>query len=34
MTVLWRMRALVGGEATRSWGNMERRGVANLAKSG
>lgn len=32
MTVVWRMRALLGGHATRSWGNMERRGVANLAK--
>lgn len=32
MTVLWRIRALIGGKGTRSWGNMERRGVANLAK--
>lgn len=32
MTVLWRIRAIVGGKATRSWGNMERRGVANLAR--
>ena len=31
MTVLWRMRALLGGEATRSWGDMERRGVAKLS---
>lgn len=31
MTVLWRIRALIGGRATRSWGNMERRGVTNLA---
>lgn len=31
MTVLWRIRALIGGEGTRSWGNMERKGVANLA---
>lgn len=31
MTVLWRMRAMVGGKGTRNWGNMERRGVANLA---
>jgi cellulose synthase/poly-beta-1,6-N-acetylglucosamine synthase-like glycosyltransferase len=30
MTVLWRIRALMGGESTRSWGNMERKGVANL----
>lgn len=34
MTVLWRIRALVGGTATKSWGDMERRGVANLARSG
>ncbi len=26
LTVLWRIRALLGGEATRGWGNMERRG--------
>jgi len=32
VTVLWRIRALIGGKETRSWGNMERRGVANLAK--
>lgn len=32
MTVAWRIRAVLGGSATRSWGNMERRGVANLAK--
>ncbi|HEX6286921.1 MAG TPA: glycosyltransferase [Acidimicrobiia bacterium] len=32
MTVVWRIRALMGGSATRHWGNMERRGVANLAK--
>jgi len=32
MTVVWRIRALVGGKGTRSWGNMERRGVANLAR--
>jgi len=32
LTVLWRIRALVGGKGTRSWGNMERRGVANLAR--
>ena len=29
-TVLWRIRALIGGKATKTWGNMERRGVANL----
>ncbi len=32
MTVLWRMRAMVGGKGTQAWGNMERRGVANLAR--
>ena len=32
MTVIWRIRALFGGRAVRNWGNMERRGVANLAK--
>jgi cellulose synthase/poly-beta-1,6-N-acetylglucosamine synthase-like glycosyltransferase len=31
MTVVWRIRAVIGGESTRSWGNMERRGVAQLA---
>jgi len=31
MTVLWRIRAMLGGKGTRSWGNMERRGVTNLA---
>lgn len=31
-TVLWRIRALIGGKSVRGWGNMERRGVANLAK--
>jgi cellulose synthase/poly-beta-1,6-N-acetylglucosamine synthase-like glycosyltransferase len=30
ITVAWRIRALVGGRGTRSWGNMERKGVANL----
>lgn len=30
MTVVWRIRALVGGRAGRVWGNMERRGVARL----
>jgi len=29
-TVVWRMRAFLGGYATRIWGNMERRGVGNL----
>jgi cellulose synthase/poly-beta-1,6-N-acetylglucosamine synthase-like glycosyltransferase len=32
MTVVWRIRALLGGRSTLSWGNMERTGVANLAK--
>jgi cellulose synthase/poly-beta-1,6-N-acetylglucosamine synthase-like glycosyltransferase len=31
MTVVWRIRAVIGGESTRTWGNMERRGVAQLA---
>ncbi|MGH8951443.1 MAG: glycosyltransferase family 2 protein [Acidimicrobiia bacterium] len=30
ITVVWRMRALLGGKKTRAWGNMERKGVANL----
>jgi cellulose synthase/poly-beta-1,6-N-acetylglucosamine synthase-like glycosyltransferase len=30
ITVAWRIRALIGGKGTRSWGNMERKGVANL----
>jgi cellulose synthase/poly-beta-1,6-N-acetylglucosamine synthase-like glycosyltransferase len=30
VTVAWRIRALLGGKGTRSWGNMERKGVANL----
>lgn len=34
MTVVWRMRALIGGRTTRSWGDMERRGVTNLAGQG
>jgi cellulose synthase/poly-beta-1,6-N-acetylglucosamine synthase-like glycosyltransferase len=34
LTVLWRIRALIGGRATRTWGNMERRGVANLGLEG
>jgi hypothetical protein len=29
-TVVWRVRAFFGGKATKIWGNMERRGVANL----
>jgi hypothetical protein len=30
MTVYWRIRAIFGGRSTKGWGNMERRGVANL----
>lgn len=30
ITVAWRMRAILGGKRTRVWGNMERKGVANL----
>ena len=30
VTVAWRIRAIVGGKRTRVWGNMERKGVANL----
>ncbi len=30
MTVAWRIRAFMGGRGTKSWGNMERKGVANL----
>jgi hypothetical protein len=30
ITVVWRMRAVMGGKRTRVWGNMERKGVANL----
>jgi cellulose synthase/poly-beta-1,6-N-acetylglucosamine synthase-like glycosyltransferase len=32
-TVFWRIRALFGGKSTKVWGNMERRGVANLGAS-
>lgn len=32
LTVLWRLRAMIGGKGTMGWGNMERRGVANLAR--
>jgi hypothetical protein len=34
LTVVWRIRALMGGKATRAWGNMERKGVANLGLEG
>ena len=30
ITVVWRIRAIFGGKGTRVWGNMERKGVANL----
>lgn len=30
MTVVWRIRAMLGGRSVKGWGNMERRGVANL----
>ncbi len=30
LTVAWRIRALFGGKGTKVWGNMERKGVANL----
>lgn len=33
ITVWWRMRAMLGGTATKQWGNMERRGVTGLARS-
>lgn len=34
MTVWWRIRAMLGGRSTQVWGNMERRGVTQLANSG
>jgi cellulose synthase/poly-beta-1,6-N-acetylglucosamine synthase-like glycosyltransferase len=34
LTVAWRIRAIFGGKVTRVWGNMERRGVANLGLEG
>jgi cellulose synthase/poly-beta-1,6-N-acetylglucosamine synthase-like glycosyltransferase len=30
LTVIWRIRALLGGEGVKGWGNMERKGVARL----
>lgn len=33
LTVWWRIRALLGGSAVTGWGNMDRRGVANLGVS-
>jgi cellulose synthase/poly-beta-1,6-N-acetylglucosamine synthase-like glycosyltransferase len=32
-TVWWRIRALMGGKGTQSWGDMQRRGVHNLGKA-
>jgi len=34
LTVAWRIRAIIGGKGTRAWGNMERKGVANLGLEG
>jgi hypothetical protein len=31
MTVWWRIRAMMGGKSTKVWGDMERRGVTQLA---
>lgn len=31
-TVLWRLRALLGGESTKGWGAMPRKGVTNLSR--
>ena len=31
LTVAWRIRALIGGRSVQGWGDMERRGVANLS---
>lgn len=33
LTVWWRIRAMFGGRSTHQWGDMERRGVARLARS-
>jgi len=33
MTVIWRIRAMLGGRKVKGWGNMERRGVTNLGTS-
>lgn len=33
LTVWWRIRAMFGRRETRVWGDMERRGVARLARS-
>lgn len=29
-TVWWRIRAMLGGQSTRAWGDMQRKGVGNL----
>jgi hypothetical protein len=34
LTVIWRIRAMIGGKSVSGWGNMERRGVANLDAKG
>jgi cellulose synthase/poly-beta-1,6-N-acetylglucosamine synthase-like glycosyltransferase len=34
LTVLWRIRAMLGGRKVKGWGNMERRGVTNLSAGG
>jgi cellulose synthase/poly-beta-1,6-N-acetylglucosamine synthase-like glycosyltransferase len=31
MTVVWRIRAMLGGSSVRVWGDMERRGLSRLA---
>lgn len=31
LTVWWRIRAMLGGQSTKVWGDMERRGVTKLA---
>lgn len=33
VTVWWRIRAMLGGEETRTWGDMERQGVTRLSRS-
>ena len=30
-TVWWRIRAIVGGNSTKQWGDMQRKGVSNLS---
>ncbi|MGH8928512.1 MAG: glycosyltransferase family 2 protein [Acidimicrobiia bacterium] len=31
-TVWWRIRAMIGGRATKEWGDMQRKGVSNLGR--